>query len=205
MQVSLLKIKADDDLAIELRDIIADAVEAKGFEIRDYFTWMRGTGLHTRKIEMSIVKRESETKPPKPIPYDHRRDVFFPRDAQIIYGWFDDEPQAVAEGADHNGRCVCDKTEPPAETKDQVAHDAKIKIGNILRRLRMLNVDDDFIKTKAEPQNELERFAVSLNKAFGKTTPSFNTLYQHLSAALREAERLAPVSQLTDDDSGEVD
>lgn len=179
MQVSSLKIKADDDLAIELRDIIADAIKAKGFELRDCFTGPRGTGLQHRKVDMHIVKRA-------------------PASGEFIDG-------VKVMSFSGSLQPIPTQTEPPAETKDQVAQDAKIKIENILRRLRVLNVDEDFIKQKAEPQNEIERIAVSLHKAFGKSQPSFNNLYLHLSAALREAERLAPVSKLIDDDSGEVD
>ena len=190
MKVSSLKIKADDDLAIELRDIIIDAIKSKGFELRDCFTGPLGTGLRTRKVEMNIVKRE-------------------PTFGKFIYGVkvkpFGGPLPPLATTDNHNGRCDCAKTEQPAETKDQVAQDAKIKIENLLRRLRVLNVDENFINPKAEPTSEIERVAISLQKAFGKSKPSFNTLYQHLSAALREAERLAPVSKLTDDDSGEVD
>ena len=190
MEVSKLKIKADDDLAIELRDIIIDAVKSKGFELRDCFTGPRGTGLHQRKVEMNIVKRA-------------------PTFGKFIYGVkvkpFGGPLPPLATTDNHNGRCDCAKTEQPAETKDQVAQDAKIKIENLLRRLRVLNVDENFINPKAEPTSEIERVAISLQKAFGKSKPSFNTLHQHLSAALREAERLAPVSKLTDDDSGEVD
>ena len=190
MQVSSLKIAADDDSATELRDIIADAIKAKGFEILYCFTGPRGTGLHQRKVEMNIVKRA-------------------PTFGKFIYGVkvkpFGGPLPPLATTDNHNGRCDCAKTEQPAETKDQVAQDAKIKIENLLRRLRVLNVDENFINPKAEPTSEIERVAISLQKAFGKSKPSFNTLYQHLSAALREAERLAPVSKLTDDDSGEVD
>lgn len=128
-----------------------------------------------------------------------RISVFFPLDAQIIYGYFPESGDAPEQKANQLNN------DKPAETKDQVIHDAKIKIENLLRRLRVLNVDENFINPKAEPTSEIERVAISLQKAFGKSKPSFNTLYQHLSAALREAERLAPVSKLTDDDSGEVD
>lgn len=75
----------------------------------------------------------------------------------------------------------------PAETKEQVIADAKIQIENMKRRLRELNVDDDFLAIYSQPR------------------PSMRQLYESLEAAQFEAERLTPQSKLTDDESGETD
>ena len=78
-------------------------------------------------------------------------------------------------------------SDKPAETKEQVIADAKIQIENIKRRLRELNVDDDFLAIYSQPR------------------PSMRQLYESLEAAQFEAERLTPQSKLTDDESGETD
>ena len=78
-------------------------------------------------------------------------------------------------------------SDKPAETKEQVIADAKIQIENIKRRLRELNVDDDFLAIYSQPR------------------PSMRQLYKSLEAAQFEAERLTPQSKLTDDESGETD
>lgn len=78
-------------------------------------------------------------------------------------------------------------SDKPAETKEQVIADAKIQLENMMRRLRVLNVDDDFLAT------------------YSQTRPSMRQLYESLEAALFEAERLTPQSKLTDDESGETD
>ena len=64
-----------------------------------------------------------------------RISVFFPLEAQIIYGYFPESGDAPEQKANQLNN------DKPAETKDQVIHDAKIQIENMMRRLRVLNVE----------------------------------------------------------------
>ena len=92
----------------------------------------------------------------------------------------------------------------PAETKDQVIHDAKIQIENMMRRLRVLNVEENILAPELPPRTPAENLSTAVTRAINGER-AWPALYKHLSAALREAERLTPVSKLTDDDSGETD
>ena len=114
---------------------------------------------------------------------DARIEMFFPQEEQIIFGYVSGRDRAPEQKS--NGP----KDEKQAEIKEQVIADAKIKIENLMRRLRVLNVDEDFLRHGTP----------SLRK------PSFRVLYEHLTNALRETENLAPSCKLTDDESGEAD
>ena len=59
-----------------------------------------------------------------------RISVFFPLDAQIIYGYFPESGDAPEQKANQLNN------DKPAETKDQVIHDAKIQIENMMRRAK---------------------------------------------------------------------
>ena len=91
-----------------------------------------------------------------------------------------------------------------AETKDQVIHDAKIQIENMMRRLRVLNVEENILAPELPPRTPAENLSTAVTRViYGEC--AWSELYKHLSAALREAERLTPQSKLTDDESGETD
>ena len=95
-------------------------------------------------------------------------------------------------------------SDKPAETKEQVIADAKIQIENIMRRLRVLNVEENILAPDLPPRTPAENFSTAVTRAiYGER--AWPELYKHLSAALREAERLTPQSKLTDDESGETD
>ena len=127
-----------------------------------------------------------------------RISVFFPLDAQIIYGYFPESGDAPEQKANQLNN------DKPAETKDQVIHDAKIQIENMMRRLRVLNVEENILAPELPPRTPAENLSTVITRAVNGE-PAWPALYKHLSAALREAERLTPVSKLTDDDSGETD
>ena len=91
-----------------------------------------------------------------------------------------------------------------AETKDQVIHDAKIQIENMMRRLRVLNVEENILAPDLPPRTPAENLSTVITRAVNGE-PAWPALYKHLSAALREAERLTPQSKLTDDESGKPD
>ena len=95
-------------------------------------------------------------------------------------------------------------SDKPAETKDQVIADAKIQIENMMRRLRVLNVEENIFAPKLPPHTPVEDFTNGFRRAVSGE-PAWPALYKHLSAALREAERLTPQSKLTDDESGKPD
>ena len=95
-------------------------------------------------------------------------------------------------------------SDKPAETKDQVIHDAKIQIENMMRRLRVLNVEENIFAPDLPPRTPAENLFKEARRALNGAL-AWHELYKHLSAALREAERLTPVSKLIDDDSGETD
>ena len=92
----------------------------------------------------------------------------------------------------------------PAETKDQVIHDAKIQIENMMRRLRVLNVEENILAPELPPRTPAENLSTVITRAVNGE-PAWPALYKHLSAALREAERLTPQSKLTDDETGKPD
>ena len=127
-----------------------------------------------------------------------RISVFFPLDAQIIYGYFPESGDAPEQKANQLNN------DKPAETKDQVIHDAKIQIENMMRRLRVLNVEENILAPELPPRTPAENLSTVITRAVNGE-PAWPALYKHLSAALREAERLTPQSKLTDDDSGETD
>lgn len=127
-----------------------------------------------------------------------RISVFFPLDAQIIYGYFPESGDAPEQKANQLNN------DKPAETKDQVIHDAKIQIENMMRRLRVLNVEENIFAPDLPPRTPAENLFKEARRALNGAL-AWHELYKHLSAALREAERLTPVSKLTDDDSGETD
>ena len=96
------------------------------------------------------------------------------------------------------------RNDKPAETKDQVIHDAKIQIENMMRRLRVLNVEENIFAPDLPPRTPAENLSTAVTRViYGER--AWPELYKHLSAALREAERLTPASKLTDDESGETD
>lgn len=127
-----------------------------------------------------------------------RISVFFPLDAQIIYGYFPESGDAPEQKANQLNN------DKPAETKDQVIHDAKIQIENMMRRLRVLNVEENILAPELPPRTPAENLSTVITRAVNGE-PAWPALYKHLSAALREAERLTPQSKLTDDESGETD
>ena len=127
-----------------------------------------------------------------------RISVFFPLEAQIIYGYFPESGDAPEQKANQLNN------DKPAETKDQVIHDAKIQIENMMRRLRVLNVEENILAPELPPRTPAENLSTVITRAVNGE-PAWPALYKHLSAALREAERLTPQSKLTDDDSGETD
>ena len=127
-----------------------------------------------------------------------RISVFFPLDAQIIYGYFPESGDAPEQKANQLNN------DKPAETKDQVIHDAKIQIENMMRRLRVLNVEENILAPELPPRTPAENLSTVITRAVNGE-PAWPELYKHLSAALREAERLTPQSKLTDDESGETD
>ena len=95
-------------------------------------------------------------------------------------------------------------SDKPAETKEQVIADAKIQIENMMRRLRVLNVEENILAPELPPRTPAENLSTVITRAVNGE-PAWPALYKHLSAALREAERLTPQSKLTDDESGETD
>ena len=127
-----------------------------------------------------------------------RISVFFPLEAQIIYGYFPESGDAPEQKANQLNN------DKPAETKDQVIHDAKIQIENMMRRLRVLNVEENILAPDLPPRTPAENLSTVITRAVNGE-PAWPELYKHLSAALREAERLTPQSKLTDDESGETD
>ena len=127
-----------------------------------------------------------------------RISVFFPLDAQIIYGYFPESGDAPEQKANQLNN------DKPAETKEQVIADAKIQIENIMHRLRVLNVEENIFAPDLPPRTPAENLSTAVTRAINGER-AWPALYKHLSAALREAERLTPVSKLTDDDSGETD
>ena len=127
-----------------------------------------------------------------------RISVFFPLEAQIIYGYFPESGDAPEQKANQLNN------DKPAETKDQVIHDAKIQIENMMRRLRVLNVEENILAPELPPRTPAENLSTVVTRAVNGE-PAWPELYKHLSAALREAERLTPQSKLTDDESGETD
>ena len=127
-----------------------------------------------------------------------RISVFFPLDAQIIYGYFPESGDAPEQKANQLNN------DKPAETKDQVIHDAKIQIENMMRRLRVLNVEENILAPELPPRTPAENLSTVITRAVNGE-PVWPALYKHLSAALREAERLTPQSKLTDDESGKPD
>ena len=127
-----------------------------------------------------------------------RISVFFPLDAQIIYGYFPESGDAPEQKANQLNN------DKPAETKDQVIHDAKIQKENMMRRLRVLNVEENILAPEPPPRTPAENFTKGFSRAVSGA-PAWHELYKHLSAALREAERLTPQSKLTDEESGETD
>ena len=127
-----------------------------------------------------------------------RISVFFPLEAQIIYGYFPESGDAPEQKANQLNN------DKPAETKDQVIHDAKIQIENMMRRLRVLNVEENILAPELPPRTPAENLSTVITRAVNGE-PAWPELYKHLSAALREAERLTPQSKLTDDESGETD
>ena len=127
-----------------------------------------------------------------------RISVFFPLDAQIIYGYFPESGDAPEQKANQLNN------DKPAETKDQVIHDAKIQIENMMRRLRVLNVEENILAPELPPRTPAENLSTVVTRAVNGE-PAWPALYKHLSAALREAERLTPQSKLTDDESGKPD
>ncbi len=127
-----------------------------------------------------------------------RISVFFPLDAQIIYGYFPESGDAPEQKANQLNN------DKPAETKDQVIHDAKIQIENMMRRLRVLNVEENILAPELPPRTPAENLSTVITRAVNGE-PAWPALYKHLSAALREAERLTPQSKLTDDESGKPD
>ena len=127
-----------------------------------------------------------------------RISVFFPLEAQIIYGYFPESGDAPEQKANQLNN------DKPAETKDQVIHDAKIQIENMMRRLRVLNVEENILAPELPPRTPAENLSTVITRAVNGE-PAWPALYKHLSAALREAERLTPQSKLTDDESGETD
>ena len=127
-----------------------------------------------------------------------RISVFFPLDAQIIYGYFPESGDAPEQKANQLNN------DKPAETKEQVIADAKIQIENIMRRLRVLNVEENIFAPDLPPRTPAENISTAVTRViYGEC--AWPELYKHLSAALREAERLTPQSKLTDDESGETD
>ena len=127
-----------------------------------------------------------------------RISVFFPLEAQIIYGYFPESGDAPEQKANQLNN------DKPAETKDQVIHDAKIQIENMMRRLRVLNVEENILAPELPPRTPAENLSTVITRAVNGE-PAWPALYKHLSAALREAERLTPQSKLTDDESGETE
>ena len=127
-----------------------------------------------------------------------RISVFFPLDAQIIYGYFPESGDAPEQKANQLNN------DKPAETKDQVIHDAKIQIENMMRRLRVLNVEENILAPELPPRTPAENLSTVITRAVNGE-PAWPALYKHLSAALREAERLTPQSKVTDDESGKPD
>ena len=127
-----------------------------------------------------------------------RISVFFPLEAQIIYGYFPESGDAPEQKANQLNN------DKPAETKDQVIHDAKIQIENMMRRLRVLNVEENILAPDLPPRTPAENLSTVITRAVNGER-AWPELYKHLSAALREAERLTPQSKLTDDESGETD
>ena len=127
-----------------------------------------------------------------------RISVFFPLDAQIIYGYFPESGDAPEQKANQLNN------DKPAETKEQVIADAKIQIENMMRRLRVLNVEENIFAPDLPPRTPTESLSKAISGAMSGA-PAWPELYKHLSAALREAERLTPASKLTDDESGETD
>ena len=130
---------------------------------------------------------------------DARIGVFFPEDAQIIYGC---HPVSNLTSTQKSKRA--EHSDKPAETKAQVIADAKIQIENIMRRLRVLNVEENILAPELPPRTPAENLSTVITRAVNGE-PAWPALYKHLSAALREAERLTPQSKLTDDESGETD
>ena len=129
---------------------------------------------------------------------DERIGVFFPIEAQIIYGYFPESGDAPEHKANQLNK------EKPAETKKQVIADAKIQIENMMRRMRVLNVEENIFAPELPPRTPAENFTKGFSRAVSGA-PAWHELYKHLSAALREAERLTPQSKLTDEESGETD
>ena len=127
-----------------------------------------------------------------------RISVFFPLEAQIIYGYFPESGDAPEQKANQLNN------DKPAETKEQVIADAKIQIENMMRRLRVLNVEENILAPDLPPRTPAENLSTVITRAVNGE-PAWPELYKHLSAALREAERLTPQSKLTDDESGETD
>ena len=127
-----------------------------------------------------------------------RISVFFPLDAQIIYGYFPESGDAPEQKANQLNN------DKPAETKEQVIADAKIQIENIMHRLRVLNVEENIFAPELPPRTPAENLSTAVTRAINGER-AWPALYKHLSAALREAERLTPQSKLTDDESGETD
>ena len=127
-----------------------------------------------------------------------RISVFFPLDAQIIYGYFPESGDAPDQKANQLNN------DKPAETKEQVIADAKIQIENIMHRLRVLNVEENIFAPELPPRTPAENLSTAVTRAINGER-AWPALYKHLSAALREAERLTPQSKLTDDESGETD
>ena len=130
---------------------------------------------------------------------DARIGVFFPEDAQIIYGC---HPVSNLTSTQKSKRA--EHSDKPAEIKAQLVADAKIQIGNILRRLRVLNVDEEVLAPELLPRSDLGKLVSDITRKVSGP-PAWTELYKHLAAALREAECLTPTSKLTDDDSGETD
>ena len=127
-----------------------------------------------------------------------RISVFFPLEAQIIYGYFPESGDAPEQKANQLNN------DKPAETKEQVIADAKIQIENIMHRLRVLNVEENIFAPELPPRTPAENLSTAVTRAINGER-AWPALYKHLSAALREAERLTPQSKLTDDESGETD
>ena len=73
-----------------------------------------------------------------------------------------------------------------------------------MRRLRVLNVEENILAPELPPRTPAENISTAVTRViYGEC--AWPELYKHLSAALREAERLTPQSKLTDDESGKPD
>ena len=148
-------------------------------------------------FELMNVARRYDTTPTATF------DFTLPKPAHSIIwkAWVETPCQNVftelsAKNPNHNDK--------PAETKDQVIHDAKIQIENMMRRLRVLNVEENILAPELPPRTPAENISTAVTRViYGEC--AWPELYKHLSAALREAERLTPQSKLTDDESGETD